>query len=90
LVKFVVHRVPATANKPHGPDRTPALHGPDGGRLVGFDNAHQAAGQARRPAKNHQHRLRSVRPYDCTDAGALVAAFRQEVESVMRERGVRA
>lgn len=30
-VKFVVHRVPSTADKPHGLDYTLTLHGPDGG-----------------------------------------------------------
>ena len=44
-VKFVVNHILATADKPHGLDYTLTLHGPDGGRLVGFDNAHQIAGQ---------------------------------------------
>lgn len=87
-VKFVVHRVPATADKPQGLDYTLTMHGPDGARLVGFDNAHQVAGQGRGSAKDHKHRLRTIRPYDYTDAGALVAAFWNEVESVMRERGI--
>jgi hypothetical protein len=47
-VKFVVHQVPATADKPHGLDYTLTMHGPDGGRLVGFDNAHPVAGQGHR------------------------------------------
>ncbi len=87
-VKFVVHQVPASDDKPHGLDYTLTMHGPDGARLVGFDNAHPVAGQGRGAAKDHQHRLRTVRPYDYTDAGALLAAFWREVESVMRERGV--
>ena len=86
-VKFVVHQVPATVDKPHGLDYTLTLHGPDGARLVGFDNAHQVAGQVRGDVKDHKHRLHTVRPYDYTSAGALVAAFWKEVESVMRERG---
>ena len=44
-VKFVIHQVPATPDKPHGLDYTLTMHGPDGGRLVGFDNAHHVAGQ---------------------------------------------
>ena len=44
-VKFVVNQVPATADKPHGLDYTLTMHGPDGARLVGFDNAHQVEGQ---------------------------------------------
>ena len=89
-VKFIVHQVPETDDKPHGLDYTLTLHGPDGQRLVGFDNGHQVAGKRDRApaAKDHKHRLRTVRPYDYTDAGALVAAFWQEVESVLRERGV--
>jgi Family of unknown function (DUF6516) len=89
-VKFVVNQVPLTADKPHGLDYTLTLHGPDGGRMVGFDNAHQVKGQRRGApeAKDHQHSLRSVRPYDYTDAGSLLAAFWSEVESVMREKGV--
>ena len=87
-VKFVVHQVPATTDKPHGLDYTLTMHGPEGGRLVGFDNAHQVAGQGRVAAKDHKPRLRTVRPYEYTDAGALVTAFWNEVESVMREKGV--
>jgi hypothetical protein len=88
-VRFVVNQVPATTDKPHGLDYTLTMHGPDGARLVGFDNAHQVLGRRSTPAaKDHKHRLRTVKPYEYTDAGALVAAFWSEVESVMRERGV--
>jgi len=86
-VKFVVHRVPVTVAKPHGLDYSLTLHGPDGQRLVGFDNAHQVAGK-RRNEQDHRHRLRTVRPYDYTNAGALVADFWAEVEALMREKGV--
>jgi len=34
-VRFVVTRVPASAEKPHGLDYSLTLHGPDGERLVG-------------------------------------------------------
>ena len=87
-VKFVVHQVPVTASTPHGLDYTLTLHGPDGERLVGFDNAHPVAGQRKGAAKDHKHRLRTVRPYDYQDAGTLVAAFWNEVESMLREKGV--
>lgn len=87
-VKFVVNQVPATADKPHGLDDTLTLHGPHGDRLVGYDNAHTVAGQGRGAAKDHKHRLRSVRRYAYTDAAALLAAFWNDVESVMREQGV--
>ena len=84
----MVHPVPASPDKPHGLDYTLTLHGPDGERLVGFDNAHPVAGQGRGSAKDHKHRLRTVRPYDYTDAGTLLEAFWNEVESVKREKGV--
>ena len=87
-VKFVVHEVPASANKPHGLDYSLTLHGVDGDRLVGFDNAHSVAGQPRGTGHDHKHRLRTVRLYEYTDAAALLAAFWSEVESVMREKGV--
>jgi predicted transcriptional regulator len=46
-VWFVVTRVPVSPEKPHGIDYSLTLHGPDGGRLVGFDNAHRVARQKR-------------------------------------------
>ena len=89
-VRFVVHQVPATSDKPHGLDYTLTLHAPDGGRLVGFDNAHQVEGRrfGAPVTKDHKHRLRTVSPYDYTNAGALLADFWNEVESVLREIGV--
>ncbi len=39
-VRFVVHQVPVSEAKPHGLDYSLTLHGKDGERLVGFDNAH--------------------------------------------------
>jgi hypothetical protein len=86
-VRFVVHRVPATPNKPHGLDYSLTLHAPNGARLVGFDNAHQVDGNQGK-GHDHRHRLHTVRPYDYKDAATLLAAFWQEVESVMRERGI--
>jgi Family of unknown function (DUF6516) len=87
-VKFIVNQVPSTADKPHGLDYTLTLHGPDGQRLVGFDNAHPIAGQRGRAATDHKHRLLTVKPYGYTDAAALLAAFWKDVESVMKEKGV--
>ena len=87
-VKFVVHQVPATTDKPHGLDYSLTMHGPDGSRLVGFDNAHPVAGQGRRAAKDHRHRLRVVKAYDYSDAGTLLEAFWKEVDSVLHEKGI--
>ena len=42
-VRFVVTQAPVSPEKPHGIDYSLTLHGPDGERLVGFDNAHPVA-----------------------------------------------
>lgn len=94
-VRFVVRRVPTTLERPHGLDYALTLHGPNGERLVGLDNAHPVAGSSapgagrRRRARDHRHRLATVRPYDYQDAATLLADFWAEVESVLRERGVK-
>jgi Family of unknown function (DUF6516) len=88
LVQFVVTRVPASPEKPHGLDYSLTLHGPDGERLVGFDNAHAVAHEQRGGPRDHRHRLRTIRPYDYQDAATLLADFWETVDSVLRERGV--
>jgi hypothetical protein len=92
-VRFVVRRVAATEAKPNGLDYSLTLHGPDGERLVGFDNAHpvrRTSGPAGKAgtAFDHRHGLKTVRPYEYQDAAALLADFWDAVEQVLRERGV--
>ena len=87
-VRFVVTRVPVSPEKPHGIDYSLTLHGPDGERLVGFDNAHPVEGRKRGGPQDHRHRLRTVRPYEYRDAAALLADFWTAVDGVLRERGV--
>jgi len=87
-VRFVVTRVPVSAEKPHGLDYSLTLHGPDGGRLVGFDNAHPVARQGRGAPRDHRHRLRTVKSYDYRDAATLLRDFWEAVDAVLRERGV--
>jgi hypothetical protein len=91
--KFIVHRVPPSTERPHGLGCSLTPHGPRGERLVGFDNAHPApdsAGPGRRvsAARNHRHRLRSIRPYEYRDAATLLADFWSEVDAVLKDRGV--
>ena len=91
-VKFVVVRTEATAERPHGLSYSLTLHAPDGERLVGFDNAHGVRegggpGTRRRRERDRRHRLRSIRPYEYTDAAALLEDFWTEVDEVLRERG---
>jgi hypothetical protein len=78
-VRFVVTRVPVSPEK---------LHGPDGERLVGFDNAHPVARQKRGEPQDHRHRLRTIRSYEYQDAATLLADFWETVDAVLRERGV--
>lgn len=87
-VRFVVTRVPTSPEKPHGIDYTLTLHGPDGERLAGFDNAHPPRGRRRGEPQDHRHRLRSVQPYDYSDAATLLEDFWALVDAVLRERGV--
>src|SRR5580704_9046640 len=72
-VRFVVRRVPASAAKPHGLDYSLTLHGPDGERLVGFDNAHPVRsrlgpGGKTGSTRDHKHRMKTVRRYEFKDA----------------------
>jgi hypothetical protein len=87
-VRFVVTRVPATAERPHGLDYSLTLHGRSGERLAGFDNAHPVGKKKRGDPQDHRHRIRAVKPYDYTDAATLLADFWTEVDAVLKERGV--
>jgi hypothetical protein len=87
-VRFVVTQVPSTPEKPHGLDYSLTLHGPDGERLVGFDNAHPVGRQKRGEPQDHHHRIQTVRPYDYSDAATLLADFWTAVDAVLKEKGV--
>lgn len=94
-LKFQIVKVAATAEKPHGLDYSFTLHGPDGRRLVGFDNAHNvpAAGgrfKRRDQTRDLWHRTESDegRPYAFRDAEGLISDFFAQVERVLKERGV--
>jgi hypothetical protein len=92
-VGFSVRRVAATTERPHGLRYSLTLHGPDGGRLVGFDNAHsarasQSPGGKARGGYNHEHRFQAVRPYQFKDPASLLEDFWAEVDSVLKQKGV--
>ncbi len=92
-VHFAIQRVPPTPERPHGIDYSLTLHGPDGRRLVGFNNAHAVqptAGPGGRSRRRHDHRHRhgAVRPCVYEDAATLLADFWREVDAVLTERGV--
>ena len=86
-VKFVVNKVPVSQGKPHGIDYSLSLHGPDGERLVGFDNAHPVGSQRKGGPQDHRHRVRRVLPYDYADAATLLADFWTEVDNYLKGAG---
>ena len=81
-----MERCDTSLEKPHGIDYSLTLHGPDGERLVGFDNAHVVARQKRGEPQDHRHRLRSIWTYEYRDAATLLADFWETVDTVLRER----
>ncbi len=89
-VKFVVHRVPVSAEKPHGLDYSLTLHDASGKRLVGYDNAHSVSKGRGRGVRSYviQHRLKTVRTYAYRDAAALLADFWHDVDAVLKEKGI--
>jgi hypothetical protein len=92
-VQFSIRRVPSAPDRPHGLEYPLTLHGQDGSRLVGFDNAHTVreshgpAGKSRGPF-DHRHRMDTVRPYRFKDAATLLEDFWAEVDRLLREKGV--
>jgi hypothetical protein len=94
-VKFEIRRVEPMEERPHGLSYSFTLHGPDGRRLVGFDNAHAAPKPSARHRKrvkatDHWHRTETDpgRPYVFKDAATLIDDFFDEVERVLKEHGV--
>jgi hypothetical protein len=92
-VRFSVQRVVATPERPHGLNYSLTLHGPDGGRLIGFDNAHpvrESHGPRGKRSRgyDHKHRMGTVRPYRFRNAFILLEDFWAEVDAVLKEKGV--
>ena len=93
-VKFIFKQVEPSKQRPHGLSYSLTLHGPDGQRIAGFDNAHPVAtgsGPARRTVVAHDHRHVGVatKPYDYQDAATLLDDFWAEVDAVLKQKGVR-
>ena len=82
----MVTRVSASPEKPHGTDYSLTLHGPDGERLVGFDNAHRVAPQKRGEPQDHRHRFRTIKAYGYRDAATLLEDFRTTVDGGVARR----
>lgn len=94
-LKFEIRRVEVTKNRPHGLSYSFTLHAPDGTRLIGFDNAHEVEAKGspfkrRGETTDHWHRTEddAGRPYRFKDAETLTDDFFDEVERVLRDRGL--
>ena len=94
-LKFEITKVEASDGKPHGLDYSFTLHGPNNRRLIGFDNAHSVPAKGsrfkKRPkAMDHWHRTETDegRSYAFKDAETLLDDFFDEVERVLKERGI--
>jgi len=94
-MKFEIKRAKTTKKRPHGLSYSFTLHAPDGSRLVGFDNAHSvpvpgSSLKRQPPASDHWHRTENDpgRPYEFKDTETLIEDFFDEVERVLRERGI--
>lgn len=94
-LKFDIARVEITPERPHGLSYSFTLHAPDSTRLVGFDNAHHVRAREARFKRrgmftDHWHTTDKDpgRPYVFEDAETLIDDFFDEVERVLRERGV--
>jgi hypothetical protein len=90
---MVVKQVAASPERPHGISYSLTLHAANGERLVGYDNAHAVSagsGPGRRASATHDHRHRHsrTRPYAFSDAATLMQDSWNDVDAVLRERGV--
>ena len=89
-VRISAHQVPADAARPHGMAYTLTMHGPDGDRIFGIDNAHAVRptrGPAGRSAATHDHLHRgdTIRPYHYRGADTLMDDFWREVIAILKE-----
>ncbi|MGD0024427.1 MAG: DUF6516 family protein [Xanthobacteraceae bacterium] len=94
-IKFEIERAKVTKRWPYGASYSFTLHGPNGKRLVGFDNAHGVVApgsrfKRRARASDHWHRTEEDpgRPYEFKDADTLLQDFFREVRRVLAERGI--
>ncbi len=92
-VQFVVKQVEPSPERPHGLSYSLTLHDEKGARIVGFDNAHPVPARTgpsgrQRVEYDHKHRLQTIRPYDYSDAATLLSDFWEQVDGVLREKGI--
>jgi hypothetical protein len=85
-VKFEVRQIRPTRGRPHGVKYSLTLHGPEGRRVYGIDNAHPTKTQAEYDHR-HPHQARKVVRYGYRGAAALLEDFFREVERILEKGG---
>lgn len=90
VARFKVVRTEITLERPHGISYSLTFHGPDGRRVMGYDNAHSVEHRGSRFKKNpiahdhwHRGKIDKGRPYTFTTAEQLVADFFDEIARIL-------
>jgi len=93
VARFRIRRIEPTAERPHGISYSLTFHGPDGRRLMGYDNAHNPPRRGGRHAErqaafDHWHRDETDhgRPYQFETAEKLITDFFDEIERILEEQ----
>jgi hypothetical protein len=92
-IKIEAHRVDVSPTIPHGIRYSLTLHGPDGKRLLGYDNAHairppkKLKYAGRRLPFDHKHRHASDRgvPYEFKDTNQLLNDFFVDADQILQD-----
>jgi len=85
-VKLAARRIEASPERPAGIKYSLTLHGADGRRIYGLDNAH---GIRRHQVYDHRHAYgaRKIVAYTYRGPAELLEDFYREVERILKERG---
>lgn len=92
-VEIHAWRVDSTAEIPHGIRYSLTLHNREGGRIMGYDNAHAVkpsnkfkfAGQVLPYDHKHRHIQDKGYPYEFKDAYQLISDFFTDVDRILKE-----
>jgi Family of unknown function (DUF6516) len=87
VVKLEARRVAETTGRPHGIKYSLTLHGSQGERIYGIDNAHRT-GRLRTFDHRHPDGAGKAVHYEYHGPAALLDDFYRDVDRILRERGV--
>ncbi len=80
---YLINPVP---QRPHGIKYSLTLHGPEGERVLGYDNAHAAYEHKKNDPFDHIHRRKRIKKYDYVNAEKLMEDFFQNVEHYLKNK----